>query len=88
MIDCAQIRLELLRHHVRQNHHQDNLPHAPQPQQPARTSTRPPVVFSECGPISAAFHNPTRVALFQLTVSFLFSFAYTVIPDKLQTHNY
>lgn len=63
MIDCAQIRLELLRHHVRQNNHQDNLPREEQQQL--------------YGPIASAFHNPTRVALFQLTVCFELSFLYS-----------
>jgi hypothetical protein len=63
MIDCAQIRLENLRHHVRQSHHQDNLP---------AQSARNRQPLNECGPIVTAFNNQTRIALFQLTVNFQF----------------
>jgi hypothetical protein len=70
MIDCAQLRLELLRHHVRQNHHQDNLHAQSIQQQAARTANQSPV-FSDFGPISAAFNNSARTVLFQLTVCFL-----------------
>jgi len=73
MIDCAQIRLELLRHHVRQNH-QDNLPAAQEPLY---------------GPIASAFHNPTRVALFQLTNTNrpLQMSRFTVIPVPASQQN-
>lgn len=66
MLDCAQLRIESLRHNVRQNHHQDNLP----PAHNQLRSAAPIPVFNDCGPIASAFHNPTRVALFQLTVRF------------------
>ncbi|KAI6190673.1 hypothetical protein M3Y97_00144000 [Aphelenchoides bicaudatus] len=61
MIDCVQLRLELLRHHVRRQNHQDNL--LAQSQQPACTPHFP----NELGPIAAAFHNNSRTVLFQLT---------------------
>lgn len=73
MLDCAQLRIESLRHNVRQNHHHQDLQPASNQQRSAAPLRSP--VFNDCGPysgpIAAAFHNPTRVALFQLTVSLI-----------------
>ncbi|KAI6202305.1 hypothetical protein M3Y96_00934100 [Aphelenchoides besseyi] len=70
MIDCAQIRLETLRHHVKQNHLRQQHRNSNASQTSTRSS-RPPVQLPEniddCGPVAAAFHPNQRVALFQLT---------------------
>ncbi|KAI6215810.1 hypothetical protein M3Y94_00428600 [Aphelenchoides besseyi] len=70
MIDCAQIRLETLRHHVKQNHLRQQHRNSNVSQTSTRSS-RPPVQLPEniddCGPVAAAFHPNQRVALFQLT---------------------